>query len=120
MEDEVLIAMMLESILEDFGCQVVGLVSSIDEALTAVRQHAPDGVLLDMNMDGDDPRALAEELRRRSVPFLLVTGYDGMDSDLPVIKAAPRLTKPFNGKELARRMAEVFGAPWRGQSADIR
>lgn len=108
-EDEVLIGMMLESMLEDLGCHVVGLAASVDEALASVRQHTPDGVLLDMNMTGKSTHAVAEELLGRAMPFLLVTGYDGVDSDPPAIRAAPRLKKPFSQDELAQRMTEVFG-----------
>ena len=118
-EDEVLIGMMLETMLEDLGCQVVGLAASIDEALASVRQHTPDGVLLDMNMDGKSTRAVAEELLGRAMPFLLVTGYDGMDSDPPAIRTAPRLKKPFSRDELARGMLEVFGAGPKDGSAVV-
>ena len=108
-EDEVLIGMMLESMLEDLGCQVIGLASGLNEAIAAVKHHSLDGVLLDMNMAGEDTHVVAEELAARAVPFLLVTGYDGMDTDPPAIRNAPRLRKPFSQDELAQWMVEVFG-----------
>ena len=106
-EDEIIVAMMLEDMLHDFGCGVV-LAPSIHEALVLVAQVHLDGVLLDMNIHGQSTIAIAEELARRSVPFLLVTGYSSGDNDPPVIKAAPRLQKPFDMGNLARRMADVF------------
>ena len=108
-EDEVMVAMMLEDMLRDFGCSVA-LAASIGEALEFVRENTPDGVLLDMNIHGRKTVAVAEELANHSVPFLLVTGYGVRESDPPVIKAAPRLQKPFDENALGRRMAEVFGA----------
>ncbi|HET7882863.1 MAG TPA: hypothetical protein VFL55_18410, partial [Acetobacteraceae bacterium] len=69
------------------------------------------GVLLDMNMHGKMSVAVAEELARRSVPFLLVTGYGGGLAEPPAIKDAPRLQKPFKEEDLGRRMAETFLAP---------
>ena len=110
-EDETMIAMMLEVMLEDFGCRVVGLAPSLEKALAAIRQPALDGVLLDMNMHGKSTDAVAKELLGRAVPFLLVTGYDDRETDPTAISTAPRLKKPFSQEELAQRMVEVFGTP---------
>ena len=109
-EDEVMIAMMLEDMLHEFGCSVVGYAASIEKALASIASNALDGVLLDMNIRGANTLRVAEELLRRSVPFLLVTGYGDREVDPPEIKTAPRLVKPFNQQELARRMTEVFVA----------
>lgn len=111
-EDEVMVAMMLEDVLAEFGCRVV-LASNIKSALTAIRDQSLDGVLLDMNIHGQLTNAVAEELVSRSVPFLLVTGYGPGSSDPPVVNAAPRLQKPFTQDDLGRRMVEVFGASGR-------
>jgi len=107
-EDEAIIAMLLEDMLADFGCEVVGVVPTIETALAAVRDQPVDGALLDMNIHGESTVRVAEELAGRAIPFLLVTGYGDRDNDPPVIKAAPRLKKPFRQDELARRMAEAF------------
>jgi CheY-like chemotaxis protein len=106
-EDEFMVAMMLEDMVQRFGC-FVELASDIENALASIRRHTPDGVLLDMNIHGRRTIPVAEELVSRSVPFLLVTSYSAGDGDPPVIKAAPRLEKPFNEDDLGRRMAEVF------------
>ena len=106
-EDEVLVAMMVEAMLEDFGCSVE-VVPGIEQALASIRKRAPDGVLLDMNVHGRKTLPVAEELVSRSVPFLLVTGYGTADDDPPMIKSAPRLQKPFSEDDLGRRMAQVF------------
>jgi CheY-like chemotaxis protein len=108
-EDEAIVAMMLEDMLLDFGCRVE-IAANIRSALAAVRDHRLDGVLLDMNVHGQQTTAVAEELVSRSVPFLLVTGYGSGNGDPPVIKAARRLQKPFKQDDLGRCMAEVFGA----------
>lgn len=108
-EDEVAIAMMLEILLEDAGC-IVHLAPSVEKAMASILTRAPDGVLLDMNLRGRTTIAVAEELVSRSVPFLLVTGYGAGDDDPPMIKAAPRVQKPFDVDDLTRRMQEVFVA----------
>ena len=114
-EDEVMVAMMLEDMLQGLGCRVA-LAGSVDEALLLIRETRPDGVLLDMNVHGRKTVAIAEELADRLVPFLLVTGYGQADGDPPVIKGAPRLQKPFSEDILSRRMAEVFMPPEASQS----
>jgi CheY-like chemotaxis protein len=106
-EDEVMVAMMLEDMVQDLGCRV-DLAPTIGKALDSLRKNVPDGVLLDMNIHGQKPVAIAEELVRLSVPFLLVTGYGAGVNDPPVITAAPRLQKPFTEDDLARRMTEAF------------
>jgi CheY-like chemotaxis protein len=108
-EDEAIVAMMLEDMLLDFGCRV-DLAPSIKSALAAIRDHPLDGVLLDMNIHGQQTTAVAEELLSRSVPFLLVTGYVSGNGDPAAIKTAQRLQKPFSQDDLGRRMGEVFGA----------
>jgi CheY-like chemotaxis protein len=106
-EDEVIIGMMLEDMLRDFGCSVE-VVPSIEKALSAIRDHALDGVLLDMNLHGQRTTAVAEELVGKSFPFLLVTGYSSGARDPPVFKAAPRLQKPFTENDLGQRMRDTF------------
>ena len=106
-EDEVMVAMMLEDMLQEFGCSVE-VASRIEEAWALLGKRTPEGVLLDMNVHGQKTVAIAEELVRVSVPFLLVTGYGVADGDTPVIKTAPRLQKPFDEDDLERRMVEVF------------
>jgi CheY-like chemotaxis protein len=120
-EDEALVAMMLEDMLLDFGCRI-DLAPSIKSALAAIRDHPLDGVLLDMNIHGQQTTAVAEELLSRSVPFLLVTGYGAGNGDPPAIKTAQRLQKPFSQDDLGRRMGEVFGASAGavGEASEIR
>src|ERR1700761_2900992 len=98
-EDETMVGMMLEDMLQDFGC-TVEVVPTVERALNSIRRNVPDGVLLDMNLNGEKPVSVAQELADRSVPFLLVTGYGGGGDEAPVIKAAPRLQKPFTEKDL--------------------
>lgn len=117
-EDELTIAMLLEDTLDCWGCHDVTLAPSVERALSSLAQRMFSGVLLDMNLHGRSSVAVAEELIRRSVPFLLVTGYGAQDSDPPAIKAAPRLQKPFTGRDLVRSVREVFLPPVASRPAD--
>jgi CheY-like chemotaxis protein len=75
-EDESLIAMLLEMALQDEGCIVVGPASRVAEALELAGdgQHL-DGALLDVNLGGEAVFPVAEALASRAVPFLLLSGY---------------------------------------------
>ena len=75
-EDESLVAMLLETILEDMGCETVGPVSNIDEALTLLDGGLiVDGALLDVNVAGRAVFPVAAALKARGVPFVFSTGY---------------------------------------------
>ena len=75
-EDESLVAMLLETILEDMGCATVGPVSNIDEALTLLDGGLViDGALLDVNVAGREVFPVAAALKARGVPFVFSTGY---------------------------------------------
>ena len=75
-EDESLVAMLLETILDDMGCAVVGPESNIDDGLIAATTEASlDAALLDVNVAGREVFPVAEALKARGVPFVFSTGY---------------------------------------------
>jgi CheY-like chemotaxis protein len=74
-EDEMLIAMLVEEMLQDLGCRVVGPVSTLEDALARISRDHLDGALLEANLRGDSSSPAADELLGLHVPFLLVTGY---------------------------------------------
>ena len=75
-EDESLVAMLLETILEDMGCTPVGPASNIDEGEALARDEAAlDAALLDVNVAGRQVFPVAAALKARGVPFVFSTGY---------------------------------------------
>lgn len=94
-EDESLVAMLLETILEDMGCTVVGPESNIDDGLIAATTEASlDAALLDVNVAGREVFPVAEALRARGVPFVFSTGYG--EAGLPEHwRGNPTIQKPF-------------------------
>ncbi|MNE31516.1 two-component response regulator [compost metagenome] len=94
-EDESLVAMLLETILEDMGCAVVGPESNIDDGLRAATNEASlDAALLDVNVAGREVFPVAEALRARGVPFVFSTGYG--EAGLPEHwRGNPTIQKPF-------------------------
>ena len=108
-EDEALVAMLIEDTLTDLGCEVVGPVATIAEALEMVRGGAVDGATLDINLGGEEAYAVAETLEARGIRFLLMSGYAPENLSPPYARWRV-LQKPFSEQALARSLAEVLGA----------
>lgn len=108
-EDEVLIAMDIEDMLLDLQCEPVGPASTIEKAITIIRSDDRlDGVLLDMNLRGRTVLPVVEELMRNGVAFVLVTGYARRDDEVPTLRDAPRLSKPFSVSDLSETLSSSF------------
>ena len=107
-EDEMMIAMLVEDMLTDFGCVVVGPAHRLDDAMEVVRAESRiDVALLDMNLAGEPVFALADALRAKGVPAIFATGY--ADPGLREIdRGAPVLQKPFRASELASALGEAL------------
>lgn len=108
-EDETMIAMLVEDMLRDLGCAVVGPAHGLDAALAlAEGGEAIDAALLDVNLSGQPVFPVADALRARGVPMIFATGYG--ESGLREIDAgAPVLQKPFRAADLARALGEALG-----------
>ena len=93
-EDEALVAMMIQDTLAEFGFQVIGPLSTASEALAAARESHFDAAVLDINLGDGLVYTVAEILGVRGVPFVFVTGYD-VDSVDPRFSDIPILQKPI-------------------------
>jgi CheY-like chemotaxis protein len=108
-EDEILVALLLEDMLAELGHMVVGPVARLDKALEMARREALDAALLDVNIDGDDVFPVAEALAARSIPFVFATGYGRRGLHAPYCDR-PILQKPFRRHNLRELFAEVLRA----------
>ena len=107
-EDEYMIAEHIGIQLEDFGCDVAGPVSTIEEALAILKGGGLDGVLLDANLNGESSAPIAAALNVASVPFVVATGYGSRELGDDALNAAPRIIKPFGKAELEATLAAAF------------
>jgi CheY-like chemotaxis protein len=107
-EDEVLIALMVESMLVELGCIVAGSVTRVASALAFIEANADglDAATLDVDLGGESGLSVAAALRAQGIPFVITTGY----SD-PVVLAGwenwPRVEKPFTREDLAAALAAL-------------
>lgn len=104
-EDESLVAMLIEDILTDLGYQTVGPFSRVERALEMLETEQVDGALLDVNLDGGPSYPIAERLIALGCPFVFVTGYGGSGLD-PDYAAYPVLQKPFTSETIAAALAD--------------
>jgi DNA-binding response OmpR family regulator len=98
-EDEALVAMLVEDELLDAGARIVGTASSVAEALRIIDAAMGDGgisaAVLDLNLDGEAVWPVANALDELGVPFLFETGY-GLGCNTGKYATAPVLYKPFD------------------------
>jgi CheY-like chemotaxis protein len=110
-EDEALVAMLVEDMLSDHGCTVVATAARLEEALTRARDRSLhfDIAILDLNLAGESTFPVAQLLAQRGVPFAFATGY-GAGGLPPEWKSRPTLQKPFTAADIARVLVEALAS----------
>ena len=107
-EDEMMISMLVEDMLAELGCAVVGPAHALDAALSLAREEKGiDAALLDVNLAGQPVFAVADALREKGVPAIFSTGY-GEAGLRDVDRGAPVLQKPFRAGDLARALNQAL------------
>jgi CheY-like chemotaxis protein len=99
-EDEDLVAMVIEDHLLDLGCEVAGVACRLEDALEKAREIDVDAALLDVNLAGQLSYPVALALQERGVPFTFVTGY-GLKGVPAELTGAAVIAKPFTEGQIA-------------------
>ena len=108
-EDEPLIAMMLEDFLEALGHDVVGTCESVEEANRKIDAGGIDLAILDVQLkDGQRVWPLADRLAKEGTPFIIATGGH-VEAPPEKHAAAPILAKPYTIEAIEPALAEAFG-----------
>lgn len=96
-EDDALIAMLLEDMVDLLGFELAGSAASVPAALSLLAGDLPvDAALLDVNLAGQRVYPVADELLRRGIPFAFCSGYGEAGTDDPTYAAVPVIAKPFD------------------------
>lgn len=105
-EDEMLVAMLLEDMLGEAGHTIVGPLAKIPQAVEAANTEALDLAILDVNVGGEEVYPVAEALAAREIPFAFATGYgaQGLREDW---QGRPTLQKPFHRNDLFDMVARL-------------
>jgi CheY-like chemotaxis protein len=107
-EDEGLVAMLLEDMLDDLGCEVAFSAATVADALRWLGEGGQaDAALLDVNMGGETVWPVADALRACSMPFAFTSGYGQLSE--PRFRDAPILSKPINGERLEEALRVFAG-----------
>ena len=99
-EDEPLIAMMVEDYAIELGCRSYQTAGTETLALTLIRDYVPQLVLLDCSLSHAGPRFIvADALDDHSIPFIFTSGHS---SDILPVRHKGRdfLVKPFSIDDL--------------------
>ncbi len=108
-EDEPLIAMMIEDFLDILGKAVAGSVDSVDAALALIEAGGTDGggvdaAILDVNLRGGEKSfAIADALAAKGIPFVFATG-GSHDTVAEAYRDRPTLPKPFTMDGVAKAL----------------
>lgn len=103
-----LVSMLLEDMLTDFGCSIVGPAPSIAEAMPLATSAEIDVAVLDMNLGGAPIFPVADALKARGVPYIFASGY-GAGSLGDDHRDTPMLQKPFRQADLERALNGLKG-----------
>ena len=93
-EDEPLIAMMLEDFLDSLGHTVSATCDSVSDALNQADKGGFDLAILDVNLKGENVWPVAIRLREKGIPFVIATGGH-VDPPPPEFAAVPVIEKPY-------------------------
>jgi CheY-like chemotaxis protein len=107
-EDESMVAMMIEDMLEDLGHRVIATSGRMAEASKLAADASADLAILDVNLNGEETYPLASSLAFRKIPFIFATGY-GSSGIRAEWSSVPVLQKPFQSRELAEAISLAIG-----------
>ena len=99
-EDEAMIALLIQDVLANLASEVVGPAARIDTALALAVAEPIDLAVLDLNLAGELVYPVAEALAGRGIPFVFITG-DGQIGIAERWRDRPSLPKPFRASQLA-------------------
>lgn len=109
-DDDLVIAILSESMLQQLGCGQVITAGTASSALRLLDEQRVDIALLDVNLGDHTGERVAERLVELGVPTVVTTGYSGTDSVPASMRRLQRLCKPFTQAELALAVDQALSA----------
>jgi len=113
-DDEDQLRRVMSDLLGRDGFEVIEAADGA-EALAQVDRHAPDVIVLDLNLPGLDGYSVLKQLRSRpatrNIPIVVLTAKGDEDNEVRVFElgADDFMSKPFRAKALSARLQAVLG-----------
>lgn len=108
-EDEAIVALMIEEILSELGLRVIGPFGSVSEAMHASREVALDAAVLDINLGDQSVYPVVDLLLEKRVPVAFISGY-GAESVDRRYGHIPLMQKPIDRQVLLNLFDSVGDA----------
>jgi CheY-like chemotaxis protein len=109
LDDEPLIAMVLEDILMQLGHETVGPAHTVADALGLIDSIPPDAAILDVNLRKEVSYPVADVLRGRRIPFMFATGYVAQGVDRRFYDELV-VSKPFDFETIRQALSHLLEA----------
>jgi DNA-binding response OmpR family regulator len=107
-EDEMIVAMLIEDMVNELSFELAGVVSRLEDAMRLADSEDFDAAMLDVRLHGKTVFPFARELEKRDLPFLFATGQGGQAIP-PDFRNHIVLQKPFGPLELGRALLSLTG-----------
>ncbi|MFN3618805.1 response regulator [Sphingorhabdus sp.] len=104
-EDEAIIAMMLEDMVVKLEGIAIGPATNVQSGMDMARMEDFDAAVLDVNLGDGTSIEIADLLTERHIPFILATGYDATTQNT---HKAPILQKPYMMRDLELALSQIF------------
>jgi two-component sensor histidine kinase len=106
-EDEALVALELETVIQDAGYEVLGPVGSVAGARDLLACQTCDAAILDINLGNESSEPIARQLSALGVPFVTVSGYS-VGQRSAVFEGAPFIAKPAQPEILISHLRHLI------------
>lgn len=109
-EDEFLVALLMEETVRTLGHEVVGPVGDLPSAMRLAETEDLSAAILDVHLHhGERVYPVVGILRRRGIPLVLTTAYRDTEID-PDCAGERLLRKPFDQADLEHCIARLVSA----------
>ncbi|PYD93699.1 response regulator [Pseudomonas syringae pv. pisi] len=106
-EDETMLAMLMEMMLEDLGFATAYHASTLNDGIEYARNGEYDLAILDINIIGGDSFPIAAAIADRGIPFMFCSGYGRLG--IPDAWLNRRcVAKPFSAEQLSEALSELL------------
>src|SRR5262245_16795699 len=106
-QDEAVISALIEMIVGEAGCSIVGPVATLERALEVIEDEEIDAALLDVRVNGRDVYAVADALSTRGIPMIFISGYSRPQLP-PRYGHWPYIAKPFTPDTILLGLNDVI------------